>query len=188
MTGFPPLSVIDIVALVIVALGALIGYRRGLSGELAQLISVIVAFVISLLLYHPVGSWLHEHTQLNNRPQAAHAVAFIATIIGATIAMIILRYLLKRIMQVVIEKEVDKIGGVIAGFVRASILVVIVFLLLNMWPHEYLNRLFGEESVIGTAVLHCMPSFEEQFSSVKDLREKVENRWQERKKQSTEND
>lgn len=179
MGSFPPPNIVDFVALIFIVIGAFIGYRRGLSGELAQLISMAAAFVLSLFLYHPLGSWLHENTQLYDRPQLARALAYFATIVVATIAMVLLRFLLKRIMQVVIEREADKIGGVIAGLVRSIILVAIVLLLMNMWPHQYLNRLFGEESMLGTVVVRCMPSLHERVGSVDEIRQKVKDRFQE---------
>ena len=40
-------------------------------------------------------------------------------------------------------------------------MILIVVVMMNLWPHEYLNRKFGEESVVGTVVLRYMPSLRE---------------------------
>lgn len=168
------LNIIDIAAIAIVALGIIQGYRRRLSGELAHLISVVAAFGIGLFFFRPVGNWFTEHTRLTD--QGAHVVAFVATMLASVIVMAILRIALGRMMKVVIEPEVDRTGGAVAGFVRASVFVLIVFIIMNMWPHDFLNRIFGEESLIGTGVVKCMPALreavEEQKEKVTELRER----------------
>ncbi len=39
-----------------------------------------------------------------------------------------------------------------AGGIRATVVVSALVLLMAMWPHEYLHRLFAEESVFGRFV------------------------------------
>jgi len=155
-------NLVDIGALVVVAVGTFVGYRRGLSGELARLVSIVAAFVLGLFFFRPVGAWIVNHTRLEDR--SAQAVAFMVTIGAALVAMVLLRIVLKRVMQVVFEEMTDKVGGAIAGFVRAALTVAIIVMMVNTWPHDYLNRQFGEESVIGRLVLKYVPI----------LREKVE--------------
>jgi len=159
MGEFPPPNAIDIAILVVVLFGLFRGYVRGLSGELAQLASVVAAFVLGLTLHPPLSTWLSEKTRLAG--QNARTMAFVTTVLGSVLAMIILRYLIKRIMRVVIEEKVDKPAGLVAGGVKTVVLVLIVVVVMNLWPHEYLNRKFGEESVVGSAVLRYMPSLRE---------------------------
>lgn len=159
-------NVFDIAALVIIAFGTIQGLRRGLSGELARLVSVVVALVLSLYFYHPFGVWCTEHTRLT--VQAAHVLAFVTMVAGAMAATVLLRFLLKKIMKIVIEKKVDKAGGCVAGFISTSVFVLIIFLMMNMLPDDhYLNQKFGEESVIGSIVVHCMPLLHEAVENKK---------------------
>ena len=168
------MNIIDIAAIAIVALGVIQGCRRRLSGELAHLISVVAAFGTGLFFFRPVGDWFMAHTRLTD--QGAHVVAFIATMLASLVVMTLIRIVLGRVMKVVIEPEVDRTGGAIAGFVRASVFVLIVFIIMNMWPHDFLNRIFGEESLIGSVVVKCMPALrdavEEQKAKVDELRER----------------
>ena len=164
MGSFPLPNVIDIAALIFIVLGVLLGFRRGLSGELARLISTVIVFLTCMHFYHPLTAWLLENSTLSGR--SAQAAAFIIMIIVLLIAATLIRYILKKIIKVAVDKKADKVGGMIAGFIRSMIIVVIVFIIMNMIPHEYLNRKFGEESFTGTLVL----------KSVKELREEVEER------------
>jgi len=152
-------------------LGIIQGCRRRLSGELAHLISVVAAFGIGMFFFRPAGNWFAENTRLSD--QGAHVVAFIATMLASLIVMAVLRIVLGRMMKVVIEPEVDRTGGAIAGFFRASVFVIIVFIIMNMWPHEYLNRIFGKESLIGNVVVTCMPALHDVVEEHKDKVEAV---------------
>ena len=40
----------------------------------------------------------------------------------------------------------------LAGGIRMTVVVAALVLLMAMWPHEYLHRLFAEESVFGRFV------------------------------------
>lgn len=162
--GFPPLSIVDVVALAVAAAVAVQGFFRRLSGEVAGLIGSVVALVVGVSLCRPIGAWMYEHTRLEEQP--ARAVAFLVTVIASLAVMVVLRLLLGKLMRMVFEPTTDRIGGVVAGFLRGTVYVILFFLLMNLWPHEYLNRVFGEESVIGTAVVEQIPFVRER---IKDL-------------------
>ncbi|NQT94380.1 MAG: CvpA family protein [Lentisphaerae bacterium] len=164
MEGFPPFSIVDVVAVAVAAAVAVHGFFRRLSGEVAGLIGSVTALLMGLSLCRPLGAWLYEHTRLDEQP--ARAVAFLVTVIAALIVMVILRALLSKLMKLVFEPTTDRIGGIVAGFLRGTVYVILFFLLMNLWPHEYLNRVFGEESVIGTAVVEQIPFVRER---IKDL-------------------
>ena len=159
--SLPALSLIDCVALALLAAGTVRGMLRGLSGELARLLSVVTALVAALWLYAPAGAWLAGNTRLQGR--LALAAAFSVTLIAAVVAMVVVRFLLKRVMKVVIEERFDRRLGLAAGFGNTLMVIAIVFLLVNMWPHDYLNRKFGEESLIGTLVLRALPGVRERI-------------------------
>lgn len=183
MDSLTPFNIVDIIALGVLALGAFLGYRRGLSGELARLISIVVAFVLALVFYRPVGAWVFEHTRLEPRP--AQAVAFAATVVGALAAMVVLRIVLKRVMQVVFEETTDEFGGSVAGLVRTALVVIVFFMMVNTWPHEYLNEQFGEESVIGRLVLKYAPQVRAKLEDM-PVTEKVKEKIRQSKEELSE--
>jgi len=160
MQNMPPPSLVDVLALSAVSLITLRGYLRGLSGELAQLVSAVAALALGVLFFGPVAAWCVAHTRL--APASARAAAFVVVIAAAVAALVLVRLALKRIMKVAFEERFDRAGGLVAGFVRACALVTLVLMVMNLWPHAYLNRKFGEESVLGTVLLRRMPFLREQ--------------------------
>ena len=155
MENVSPVSLVDVIALAAIALGTVRGYFRGLSGELARVISLVAAFAIGLRFYEPLAEQVMAYTRISG--ENAPVAAFIITVAAAIVCLFLMRFVLKRIMKVVIEERADKVGGVIAGLLRSVLVVLIVFLALNLWPNERLNRVFGEESLIGRVVLKAAP-------------------------------
>lgn len=150
------MAAIDIVVLVYLAIGILVGIWRGFSGELARLAGAAVALIAGLYLYGPAGRFLSEHTRLSGR--AAEALSFfivfiVALLVAATVAFVF-RVTLRRLFG---ERK-DRFWGGIAGALRSLCAVAALFVLMNLWPHEYLNDVFGEGSFVGRSVLLIMPS------------------------------
>ena len=153
-------GIIDIIAIVVVLAGALRGYFRGLSGELARLVSMILSMALGIVISRPMGAWFCAHTRLSE-PQA-RVFAFLSIVVVVLLTMVVVRVVLKHIMQVIFNKKVDRIGGVIAGTSGAVLFVLMVFLMMIIWPNEYLNRKFGEESITGRMMISLMPDLEDE--------------------------
>ncbi len=156
MENMPALSAVDIVALALIAVGGIQGFFRGLSGELARLAGAVIAFIGGTLLHEPVGQWVSTHTRLEARP--AQTLAFIATVIIAVLIMIAVRMVLKKVIQGVFSPEFDKTTGTLAGLLRMSIFTCIVFIVMNMVPVDSMNRLFGEQSAVGSFMVRYVPT------------------------------
>jgi uncharacterized membrane protein required for colicin V production len=68
--------------------------------------------------------------------------------------------LLKKMITLVFAGGFDKSVGVLAGLLRMSVLVCIVFIIMNMVPVAFLNKHFGEESVVGRFMIRYVPTVE----------------------------
>jgi membrane protein required for colicin V production len=164
MDALPPPSLVDVIAIVVLVVGGVQGALRGLSGELARLISVIIAFMLGLRFYQPFGAWVLEHTRLGGRPSLA--LAFVVTVVTVIVVLLVLRHVIKRVMKIVVEEQAEKSGGALAGVIESTIYVLIAFVVLNLVPHDYLNRKFGEESIVGTCVQASMPHLQEIIEDI----------------------
>lgn len=159
-----PINAIDIGALLIICLSTLRGFHRGLSGELAQLVSVTAALILGLYSFQPFGAWILANTHLSSR--SAHALAFGATVAAVILAMVLLGFVFRSIMKIVFEEKVDKPGGGLAGFISGVLVVVILFMILTLFPHDYLNRQFGEGSIIGRVVVKWTPAIHDSIDEL----------------------
>lgn len=157
----PLFNAVDVGAVVILILGILLGLSRRLSGEVAYLISVVVAFVVGLIAYRPLADWFLDLEPLG--PRSAHALAFLAAVVAAGVLMILVRLGLARVIRVALSEQADRALGAIAGFVRSVVLVTVIFIVMNLVPSTFLNRQFGEASAIGRVVQEFMPAIEEKL-------------------------
>lgn len=178
MQNLPSPSLPDIIALAVVVFGIIRGMRRGLSGELAGLVALSVALVMGLVFYRQAGEWALDNTRLSE--SGAHALAFLVTVLASGAIMLALALLLRFLLKFAIEKKVDRAWGAVIGMVRSIIGVLIFFVAVNLWPHPYLNKVCGEESIIGSIVARFLPELKEKVekttqedSAVKDKVERL---------------
>lgn len=165
------LSLVDVIAVLFVLLLVVLSWRRGLAQEIGHLAGSIAAFVLGWIYHREVGEWLVAHTRLTGDP--ARVAAFIGTVLVVILVSFVITLLLSRLIKQIIPEGIDHVGGAVAGLIKGSVYVLLIFLVLNMWPHEYLNRHFGEESLIGTGVLKILPSVKEKLQEL-NVREKVQ--------------
>lgn len=154
-------NVVDIIALVLIAIGGIRGFYHGLSGEIGHLTGVVVSFLAAIFAYGWIAAWMAGNTVLSER--TANAVAFIVTFIGAMVMVFLVSRIIRHIIRSSIEEKRDKGWGAVIGLARAAIIVIAIFVALNFWPNEYLNRVCGTESTIGSVVLKFMPDIREQI-------------------------
>ena len=177
MGNLPSPNAVDIGALVILLLGAIIGFRRGLSGEIARFIGTIAAVGLGMYFYKPFGDWIATHTRIGE--EKGETIAFVLLVVTVLLITLLIRFILRSIMKISFEGNLEKAGGCIAGFIRAVLLVLAIFITINMWPHEYLNRLFCKESLIGSLVVKYTPAIKKQMEKLPlkekaaDIKEKI---------------
>ena len=55
------LNIIDIIIIVFILLGALVGFKRGVTKQLVSCLGLIAVVILSFLLKNPVSIFLYEH-------------------------------------------------------------------------------------------------------------------------------
>lgn len=160
-TAAPAYHPIDLLALGVILVFALIGWRRGLSGELSRFATLLLALALALRAREPLGRLIGDATRLET--PADVALAYTLAIIIALIGLSLLRRLLERIMQISFTPGLEKSGGMLAGMLRGLLGVIAVFLLMNLWPHDYLNRVFGDASLGGRMIQRVIPRIRDEL-------------------------
>lgn len=150
-------NIVDIIVLAIILLGAVRGLLKGLSGMLADVISVLVALAAGWYFFETVGDFIVEHTRLTG--SAAYTVSFAAVVLGAYALMRVLRLVLRSILEFSFKGRIERGGGALAGFIHATVLVAAVLLFLSLWPHEAVHQIVAEESVAGRFVAERLGPF-----------------------------
>lgn len=147
---------LDIILLIILALGLVQGLRRGLSGEIARLIGTILAVWAGWYFYHPLGRTIMENTRLTD--EEAFATSFFICLVGVFIAFLLLRLLFGKIMEVTFKGSgLERVGGALAGLLRTMIACAALLFFLHLLPSAFLRQSIAEDSYFGRIVTRRVP-------------------------------
>jgi S1-C subfamily serine protease len=158
---------LDVLLLVLLALSAWGGYRRGALLQLAGLAGMVVGFVI--------GAWLAPHTAELVRTDPARAVVALGTVLGlgalGDALGSLLGVRLRRRAHATRFQKADAVGG--ASLSVAALVLAIWFLALNLaaGPFPTLARTLHRSAVVRAvdAVLPPPPSLSAQLGTVLDI-------------------
>ena len=109
----------DLIIVVVLALLAYLGFRRGLIGELVGLVAFVAALALAFRFDGRVGGELH-HLAAGLSPTLCRIVAFLVIVVAVEIgAAFVARRLSGVIARVPLLGSVNRIGGLLVGLVLA---------------------------------------------------------------------
>jgi membrane protein required for colicin V production len=115
----------------VLALSFLVGAWRGLVYEVLSVASWIAAFIVAQWLAPEAAGWL----PVDRAPEAGrYAMGFIVVFIAVVFAGALLAWLIKKLIEAVGLRPVDRTLGAAFGLVRGAILLMAVAVVVNMSP------------------------------------------------------
>ena len=140
---------IDIAFAVLVFLVAMSGLCRGLSGELA-LILTLAFLLCGFYFFYPMLTRLVVQ-RLGDDFSIAMIRGTVAVVLGVGILVLSfpMHLLLRKIMKISIGVLSDKILGAMAGLLRGILIGVMIFVALSFVPSVKFRTYLSEKSVVG---------------------------------------
>ena len=172
-------SILDICVAFFLAAGLFSGVCRGLSGELARVASVLVVAWAGFRFYPALSDALLAHTRITS--EASPALAFFLILLAGLAGFIMLRHLLKRLLQPAFHGMVERIGGALAGLLRCTILLLAAFFFCSLAPAEYVRHYVLESSLSGKLYLQYAAPLLEQLPA-RRYRDRMASGLRERKR------
>lgn len=163
------MSIVDIIILIFLGFGALIGFKRGFTRELVSLIGIFAILVLSFLLKNPISIFLYNNLPFFNfggifkditvlNILLYEVIAFFIVFFGLTIIFKLLLSVTKIFEKVltltIIFGIPSKILGAILGIVQNLIYTFIIIYILSL-PIFNLNLI--KESKIANTILNKTP-------------------------------
>lgn len=142
---------VDWLFIAVLLYGAAMGAVRGLSHELATLVGMVVAVIVTRLFYEPVSFWICERWGWNEGVTRLFAV--VALVLLALYGMRLLRIALGAMMTFAFKGLVERLGGLIAGFVRHGVVFLVLLLAASFVPWSGLQRAVMIDSTVGRQAL-----------------------------------
>ncbi len=178
--------IVDIIILIIIVLAIILGRHRGLTVTLVNLFSLIIALLVALIVYKPVGNFIIEKTSvddnlkqiikenipmsedefkidedsnlpagmknyINDQAQNVNVakdeaienistdlsteiimiISFVGIFIIVRAVLLIVKIISKIINKLPVLKQLDHLGGAIAGFIQGVIIVYFIFAVIS---------------------------------------------------------
>lgn len=141
----------DIIAVGVVLFWTLMGFRKGLSGQIAFFLSAVVVTTTAILGYEPCRTWLMQRFQMPF--ELARLTALVSVIVIPLIIVLAVHSVAGYVVKITFTAWIDRLGGALAAFVSSTTLVILVFVFLNVIPRELRPAATGEASYIGWHVI-----------------------------------
>ena len=161
--------IIDLIILIFLGFGFLIGFRRGFSRQLLSSIGLIVAFIIAFYSKNMVSSFFYENLPFFNFDGIFKGITvlnilmyeMVAFLLVLTIALVILKVLLfaSKIFESILNFTIilgipSKILGGILGFIEMYIVIFIVLFILTL---PLFNLTFINNSTVKQGMIKYTP-------------------------------
>ena len=154
------ISHFDYLVIGIIALSGLIAFFRGFVQETLSLLLWVIAFAAAMFFYVYLDPYLIDY--IDNAE-----IRRILTIISVFVGIIFLGGLLIKLLRGLVHWSgmggVDRLLGVLFGFFRGMLLVVVIYLVL---PAEFKQSKFISESQSSTYLKKYAPMAEKFFKSM----------------------
>jgi uncharacterized membrane protein required for colicin V production len=147
---------VDVLAFVILARAASIGFKRGLGGELIDLMAAISAAFIALHHYGRLGGWLQARVAVPAAISSLVAwVMLVAVVLGVWKLVALAAGSVARLEVV---PQLNAFGGMTLGIVRGMVLLSLLLVGLELTTVGYLKVSVEERSLVGSGVRGMAPA------------------------------
>lgn len=189
-----PSSIVDIIIVLFLLLGAIIGFKRGVIKSATMFIGSIVVVILAYALKNPVSKLMYTYLPFFHLNGAFEGVTVINILIYEAIAFLIVFSILMALLRILI-----KMTGIIETFLKFTIILGIpskilgaifglleeflyIFVILYFLSHLTFTASYIEESKLGSSILYHTPVLSnvietsmKSFEEIYGLKEKYNN-------------
>ncbi|MGM8215550.1 CvpA family protein [Bacillaceae bacterium W0354] len=182
---------VDLLLIILLALGFLIGLKRGFILQLLHLTGFIVAFLIAILYYKELALklelWIPYPKMSENHFWGMiaesgflegafyHGIAFFIIFIIVKIIMQIVANLLDFVANLPILNSINNLLGAAIGFIEMYFIIFVCLFFISLVPVEMVQNMI-DNSGIASFIIEKTPIFSSQLKELwfTDLRSSVE--------------
>jgi len=163
------MNVVDIIILIFLAFGALLGFKRGFTKQLVSLVGIFAIIILSFLLKNPVSVFLYNNLPFINFGGIFKDITVINILVYEVIAFFVIFFVLTIIFKLLLKVTTifekilkwtiilgipSKILGAVLGVVQNLIYTFIVLYILSL-PTFNLDII--KDSKVGNLILDKTP-------------------------------
>lgn len=150
---------VDVFVLILLVRGTYIGLRRGFLNEIFRIFGIILALFVSIRYYTKIAQFLTRQAFFSELSLPFNeGLSFICLSLSVLLIFELGRVIARFGMRLEASGSLERIGGLVCGFVRGGILASLVLFALNLFPSEYLRKSIKEDSLSGSYVIEVGPT------------------------------
>ena len=123
------MNYIDIIIGIIILVGAVQGFRKGLIIELGSIVALLLGLWGSIRFSYVLGNYLS--TIFNYRPLPLKIASFLITFIGIVIVIHLLANLVDKLINAVALGFINQLAGFLFGLLKTALICSILLILLD---------------------------------------------------------
>lgn len=144
--------VVDSIAVAFVVFWTLLGFKKGMRGQIAFVLSVVIIASSAFLGFKPCSTWIMQRYLLPF--ESARLLSLLATTAIPLTLILFARALSGPFLRERFTSCVDRPTGALMGFVSSSAFVLLVFVCMNVFPSSRHPAIFSAgSSWIGTHLI-----------------------------------
>lgn len=142
------MTTLDIIILVVLGAGAIVGFSKGFLKQLASLLGLIAGLLIAKALYATVAE--RVFLPLTDSLTVAQGIAFVVIWLAVPLAFLLLASLLTKAMEAVSLGWVNRLLGAVLGALKAALLVSLLVCVVEYidTDNTILKKTKKQESVL----------------------------------------
>ena len=182
-------NTLDLAAGIVVLLGLIIGFRRGLIGQLVSIAGLVAAYLLAYLYYDDLAPWLGQwlplpsfdtDTAYGSAAQNLHldryflnAVSFLAVFLGVKLLISAAGAVLNIFSKLPGLNFVNKWTGALLGAAEAAVIVVLAVNVMTILPSAVLQDQL-KHSASARFILEHMPTIVDPLKDIWPQRQTTE--------------
>ncbi len=156
-------TVADIVGALIILFGIIMGFRQGLSGQMALVLSALSVAAAFVNGFTPTRDWLIS--QFSMPTELARLATLVILVVIPILIVILLYSLLRYLFKITFTTWIDRFLGAIAGGVTSAGIVLLIFMVFNYLPPENCPKALGQGSWISREVIGAETQLVQRLST-----------------------
>jgi membrane protein required for colicin V production len=122
---------LDVVLLVLVGLGAALGFWSGLVTQVARLLSLGVALWATMVLNEPVTRLLHERIAPTTSTSVLHVIGYVVVFLAVYVTLFALSRLVYKLVRAGKLVVLDRLAGAVLGVLKMVLILAPVCALVD---------------------------------------------------------
>ena len=147
---------VDVLAFVTLFRAAVIGFKRGVSGELFDFMAAVSAMFVGLYGYERLGVWLRWRVAV---PHAvSEFIALLALVVTVLLVWKLVEFAAGSVARLEVVPHLNAFGGMALGVLRGTMLLSLLLLGLELTSLEYMRASIEQRSLFGAGMRNVAPS------------------------------